>query len=102
MLEGVVKRGSPISANRLRALLHKMFTFAVDRDIIGSNPCAGVKPLSPEKPKERALSEEEIKTLWENLDKTELIMSPEIKRALKLILVTGQRPGEVAGCTGGN
>ena len=97
LLEGVVKRGSPIAANRIRALLHKMFTFAVDRDIIESNPCAGVKPLSPEKPKERVLSEEEIKTLWENLDKTGLIMSPEIKRALKLILVTGQRPGEVAG-----
>jgi integrase len=97
LLEGVVKRGSPVMANRLRALLHKMFTFAVDREIIESNPCAGVKPLAPEKPKERALSEEEIKILWENLDRPELIMSPEIKRSLKLILATGQRPGEVAG-----
>ena len=96
LLEGVVKRGSPVMANRLRALIHKMFTFAMDRDIIEANPCAGVKPLAPEKPKERALAEEEIKSLWENLDKHDLIMSPEIKRSLKLILATGQRPGEVA------
>lgn len=97
LLEDVVKRGSPVAANRLRALLHKMFTFAVDRDIIEANPCAGVKPLSPEKPKERVLSEEEIKTLWGNLDSPDLIMTPEIKHSLKLILTTGQRPGEVAG-----
>lgn len=97
LLEGIIKRGSPVMANRIRALLHKLFTFALDRDIIGSNPCSGVKPLAPEKPKERALTEDEIRTFWEGLNRTDLIMSSEIKRALKLILITGQRPGEVAG-----
>ena len=97
LLEGVVKRGSPVMANRLRALIHKMFAFATERDIIEMNPCSGVKPLVSEKPKERALSESEIKTLWESLDKPDVLMSPETKRALRLILITGQRPGEVAG-----
>lgn len=101
LLEAVVKRGSPIMANRFRALIHKVFAFAVDRDIIERNPCSGVKPLMSEKPRERALSEGEIRTLWTNLDDSCLIMSPEVRRALKLILVTGQRPGEVAGMHSG-
>lgn len=97
LLESVIERGSPVMSNRLRALVNKMFNFAVDRDILEMNPCSGVKPLCEEKPKERHLSELEIKTLWENLDKTDVIMSEESKRALKLVLVTAQRPGEVSG-----
>ena len=41
------------------------------------------------------MNETEIKALWANLDAG--IISDEIKRALKLILVTAQRPGEVIG-----
>jgi len=97
LLEKVDERGSPVMANRLRALIQKMFNFAVERDILEYNPCAGVKPLHAEKPKERALSDDEIKTLWENLNREEIIMSPDIRKALKLTLVTAQRPGEVIG-----
>lgn len=97
LLESIVDRGSPVMANRIRALLLKMFNFAVDRDILEANPCSGIKPLHDEKPKERALNEEEIKVFWQALDKPEVIMSDKLKRALKLILVTAQRPGEVIG-----
>ena len=45
--------------------------------------------------RERALSPEEIRTLWENMGTSS--MSDNVRRALKLILVTGQRPGEVIG-----
>jgi integrase len=47
--------------------------------------------------RDRALSEDEIRTLWGNLDKPEIAISPEVRRALKLVLVTAQRPGEVVG-----
>ena len=98
LLEGIVERGSPVMANRVRALISKMFNFAVERDIVEMNPCSGVKPLSKENPKERHLSEVEIKTLFNCLDtSSELIMTDDFKRILKLILVTAQRPGEVTG-----
>ena len=71
------------------------------RFIIELNPCTAVKPLAKEEPRERKLDEEEIKTLWDALDSPTLVMSPEIRRALKLILVTAQRPGEVAGMHSG-
>jgi len=85
LLEGVIERGAPVMANRLRALLSKMFNFGIERDIIELNPCTAVKPLAKEHPRERVLDEEEIKTLWDALDSPTLVMSTDIRRALKLI-----------------
>jgi integrase len=72
-----------------------MFNFALERDLAEFNPCAGVKAPPPPEPRKRHLNEEEIKRFWTNLD--ECKMSDEVKRALKLTLLTGQRPGEVIG-----
>ena len=95
LLEGIVERGSPAMSNQTLKIVRKMFNFAVERDILQHTPCAGVKALAPNNSRERTLNETEIRTLWANLDTG--IISDEIKRALKLILVTGQRPGEVIG-----
>lgn len=95
LLEKIVERGSPGSANNNFKIIRKMFSFAVERDILQISPCIGVKMPSPLVIKDRALSEQEISTLWRALDTCHA--SDEIKRALKLILVTGQRPGEVIG-----
>lgn len=95
LLEGVVDRGSPAMSNQVLKIVRKMFNFAVERDILQHTPCLGVKALAPNTKRERTLTEAEIKTLWANLDSVSI--SDEIKRALKLILVTAQRPGEVAG-----
>lgn len=98
LLEGIIERGSPVMSNRIRALISKMFNFAVERDIVEANPCAGVKPLSKESARERHLSEVEIRTLFNAMETNkELLMSSDVQRALKLILVTAQRPGEVTG-----
>jgi len=81
-------------ANRVRALLIMMFKFAVQRDILDASPCVYLAVPHKEEPRERDLAEKEIKTLWKGLDKTGMVDS--VKLALKFILVTGQRPGEVA------
>lgn len=95
LLERIVERGSPGSANNNFKIIRKMFAFAVDRDILPISPCIGVKMPAPLNTRERTLSESEIKTLWTKLDDAGL--SDEIRRAIKLILVTAQRPGEVIG-----
>jgi integrase len=95
LLESLVERGSPVQSNNLLEKVRKMFNFAVERDILKASPCHGVRPLHKRESKERTLAEEEIKTFWTSLDTAS--MSDEAKRALKLILVTAQRPGEVAG-----
>lgn len=97
LLEEIAER-APIMANRTRALLSKMFNFAIEREIVENNPCIGTKTSVKEEPVERSLSEEETREVWAALSTPgTLYASPEITRALKLILVTGQRPGEVVG-----
>lgn len=95
LLEKIVERGSPGSANNNFKIIRKMFNYAVEKDIIKITPCAGVKMPADEVRKDRYLSETEINVFWTNVDTC--LSSDEVKRALKLILVTGQRPGEVIG-----
>ena len=42
LLDGIVGRGSPIMANRTKALLSKIYNFGMSRDIVEYNPCHGV------------------------------------------------------------
>lgn len=95
LLEGIVERGAPAMSNQTLKLVRKMFNFAVERDILQFSPCVSVKALAPNNKRDRTLSEQEIKTLWNSLDTASV--SDEIRRSLKLILLTGARPGEVAG-----
>jgi integrase len=92
------ERGKPngtATQRQVFAVLRKMFNFAIERDLLDFNPCIGVKPPPPPEPRKRHLNEDEIKQFWTKLD--ECGMSDEVRRALKLTLVTGQRPGEVSG-----
>ena len=91
----VVDRNAPGMANNTFQVIRKMFNFAVERDILKYSPCIGVKMPAPKNARDRVLSEAEIKTFWHKLDGA--AMFPESKNALKLILVTAQRPGEVIG-----
>lgn len=96
LLEDIAE-GAPVLANRVQSLLSKIFNFGIDRMVCEHNPAMRLK-LAKEAPKERALSNDEIAVLWSALmGNSELIMSDAMRRALLLILVTGQRPGEVIG-----
>lgn len=99
LLEDIVERGTPAMSNQVLKISRKMFNFAVERDILPHSPFSGVKALAPNKSRERTLTETDVKTLWGTLDTAAL--SDEIRRALKLVLVTGQRPGEVSGMHSG-
>jgi integrase len=95
LLDPIVDRGAPIMANRVLAWTRRMFAFAVSREIIEINPCAGIEAPSREIERERILSDGEIVALWTGLGSAQIL--PAMRLAAKLILVTGQRPGEVAG-----
>lgn len=95
LLEKIVDRGSPGSANSNFKIIRKMFKFAVQRDILQHTPCEGVVMPAPLNRGSRVLSSEEIKTLWGSLDKCHV--SHEAMTAIRLILLTGQRPGEIIG-----
>lgn len=95
----VRERGAPIMARNALAVVRKMFNWAVSEDILQATPCLGIKAPPASAPRKRHLleEEEEIRILWESLDRPDLSMLPETRNALKLVLVTAQRPGEVLG-----
>jgi len=95
MLDTIIARGSPVQANRVLGCLRKMFNFAVERDIIQISPCYGMKAPAKEQQRDRVLTQEEIKTFWQGMDNENVCMTKEVKIALKLVLVTAQRKGEV-------
>jgi integrase len=93
LLENIVSRGAPIMANRVLALVSKIFAFGFDKGITETNPAYRVKRPAPERRRDRVLSQEEITKVWPAFDAESL--TP--RAILKLLILTGQRSGEVAG-----
>lgn len=108
-------QATPYRANRVLALLRKMFNFAISDNEgewgIAKNPATGVQKFQEAK-RERWLSEDELKRLSTAMDcypdkraalaevseKQRLFLRKEAQRAvnsIRLIMVTGARKGEV-------
>lgn len=96
LLESVAKRSAGQVPNVHRAA-HYVFEYAMDREYIQANPMARLVKIVPAlkyNPRNRVLSDSEIRFIWRAIDEGTGGEGP--KRALKLILLTAQRPGEVA------
>lgn len=95
LLDDIVRRGSPVQANRTLATVRKMFNWALEREVVEFNPATGVsRPGGKERPKERTLDTGEISHLWQAID-TRQDLPGWLGKALKLTLLTGARPGEI-------
>lgn len=81
---------APVQANRVRALLSKLFMFALQREIVDTSPVIGIPRLAPEVRRDRVLSPQEVADLWRALDKRH----PIIAGVLRFLLLTGQRMSE--------
>jgi integrase len=95
LLDAIVDRGSPITANRLRAHLNTLFGWAKRRDIITASPLEGIKPPAPEKPRDRVLTDQEILWFWKACDK----LGQPFGSLYQFLLLTGQRLREGAEMT---
>ncbi len=95
ILDTVMDRGSPISANRTLSVVRKMFRFGLTRDLVPHNPCEAIEAPAKENQRDRVLSAAETKKLWKMLENDDLDMTLAQRQCLRLILVTAQRRGEV-------
>lgn len=86
-------RNSPAQARRTQAILHNVFRYALERDYLSFSPCIGLPRQKEIRPRTRVLSDEEIRALWEETKNA----SSMTALILRLTLLLGQRPGEVAG-----
>ncbi len=81
-----------ITANQVLANASAIFSWAIQRKVGGvkANPCTGVERNKTTK-RERILSDAEIPKFWKEFDQLGTQGA-----ALKVLLLLGQRPGEVA------
>ncbi|HXP73661.1 MAG TPA: tyrosine-type recombinase/integrase [Stellaceae bacterium] len=91
----IVEGGKGIAARTL-AVLAAMLQFGVARGALETNPAKGVRPFKGEK-KVRFLSESEVSRLADTLNalRAERMVSPAALAAIRLLLLTGCRKGEI-------
>lgn len=92
LVEGVADNGAPIVANRVAALVSKVFSFALDRDLIQASPAVRIPRPGQEQARDRVLNEDELREMWAAFD----ALDPSMGAFYKLRLLTAQRGGEVA------
>jgi integrase len=92
LVEGVAEKGAPIVANRVAALLSKMFAFALDRDLVKASPAVRLPRPGQERQRDRVLSDADLRTLWLAWD----ALPAPMAAFYRLRLLTAQRGGEVA------
>lgn len=92
----LIQKRAPGQARNVKKAAQSMFDYAEAREYVEFNPFTRVQkhvPAIAPRSGDRKLSDEEIKIVWKNSKDT------EIGRAIRLMLVTGQRPGEITGMT---
>lgn len=90
---------APVSANRLHAFTRVLFKPALALNWIQVHPMQWLdRPGGEEKPRDRVLSDSEIRILWHQFD----LLRDDTRDALKLGLLTAQRPNEILSMTWDN
>jgi integrase len=96
-------KGAPVMANRLLAHVSHLFNYALDLDLLDANPAARL-PKLPMTSRERVLTRDEVRALWRYVTKDEVpkdgkapAWSEVMRDLFAVLLLTGQRLGEVAG-----
>lgn len=82
---------APQLANLVVTAASAMFAWGIKEEIVTVNPCTLIE-RNETKSRERVLSDSELPKYWAAFDNAGLVAGT----MLKLILLTGQRPGEVA------
>ena len=108
--DNVAESAGPIQSNRVVALFNRVMNWAVDEDSAKFNPAARLKKIGEEQRRERILTNDELARVWAELDNpievdtkagglnaADLAAAEATRRALKLLVLTGQRRGEAIG-----
>jgi integrase len=93
---------APIMANRIRALLRKIFNWAITSESVESNPVYLVPAPGRERQRDRVLTADEIKCIWDAIDADRKDADDSHRKVktlssgiMKLRLLTAQRGAEV-------
>jgi integrase len=89
-LNDIAKEAGAVTANRTRASMSAMFTWAIKQGMIESNPTIAT-PRRKEKSRDRVLSDHELAAIWNALG------DDDYGAVIRLLALTGLRASEVGG-----
>ena len=84
---------APVQANRLLAVIRKMFNFCVEREILDATPLVQIKKVAKEAPRERSLNRHEL--VWFLHQLAGASLTTNTRFALLLSLMLAQRSGRI-------
>lgn len=93
-LDVLMERGAEVMANRTLAYLSILFSWALHRGIIQTDPTDGIKKPGAEQSRARVLSVAEIRAIWTGT--TDARPGDLFASIVQVLLLTGQRREEVA------
>lgn len=101
-LDTMTRKGIREETRKALTTLNLMLDYALTRHLIEANPARMLKPkdfsATANKPRARVLTLSELRQLWLALDQSSsLSLSTITTSAIKLLILTGARRGEVAG-----
>ena len=99
VVQAIDRQGSGETAGRVFQRLRSIYRFALSEDLVEADPTYPLKPAEIFRPREvnhrLALAESEMPAFFAKLDVYE--GDPSTKAALKLLILTAVRPGELRG-----
>jgi integrase len=93
LLDRIVDRGSPGTANRTFKALRALFNWCIERSLLERSPCANMSKPMAEKPRERLLTDDDLVAVVQGAR----IMGFPYGSMVEFLILTAQRRGEVAG-----
>jgi integrase len=93
-LDDIARVASGIQANRAQSLIGAVFNWAVNEGRLDSSPSYRMPKRGIEVPRERVITDDEIRLFWKGISGGPLGLRME--RILRLALITGQRRSEIA------
>lgn len=91
--QAIVDRGAGTTANRAFEVLRRVFSWAIERDLVTTTPFLRLPLPAPRRESERVLSSDELAVLWRCLAR----MRGPYPEATRLLLLTGVRREAVLG-----
>lgn len=93
LVDTIVDRGAPMTANRVLATLSRFFGWLVERDVVAASPVVGMKKPTKEVARDRVLDDEELAAIWRAAGVVGYPFGP----AVRLLILSGCRRDEVFG-----
>ncbi|MBI4355519.1 MAG: integrase arm-type DNA-binding domain-containing protein, partial [Candidatus Omnitrophica bacterium] len=92
LVEGIARK-HPIAANRVLAAVRRVFNWAVSKDRADASPCVGIEAPGVERKRERTLTDDEIRLVWQGAGQLGKISGGVVK----MLLLTAARRAEIGG-----